>query len=239
MRQLLLVAVIAACTPQLEAQTPRPRRMGSTPRAAKRALEAQLVWPVCEVPQRPGKACGLWCESQDFVRVFEKAMATKCPGQTGDTATPECWRAVNAIIDAALADRYPLAKMREIDQFCAASPKECESAAQFELVWLKSHNGAAFASYRIELAKIEDDDEREAQWEREDTKRQERNAIAAQDARERNQRIANAIGAMGASMQAATNASTSRQTCSSDYNCGEYGICVKRQSAAIGFCAGH
>lgn len=197
---------------------------------------ADIYWPICEVPPRPGKACGLIANkfTAEWVASYTKHVCH----EDGDEPSDRC---VGEIIDEfrdEVSARYTLANRSDVQRACSSAPAQCNTPERYELLFIKSHDDVVFRRERRDIDEIvarAAEDERASDAAREE--------LAQEDAHR--QQAGAAVAAVGAAFQgfadgwnaAQSNNATSSKSCTSDFSCGVGEACVKDQFQSTGTCA--
>lgn len=229
---------------------------------AREETSNEVFWPVCEVPPRRGKGCGLLADglTDEFVAKF---MRETCQEDPSANPSQPCRTAFQRAFYARVRERYVHANVDDVDRACASAPSQCASFGLTELKFLASHNAAVWADGKARMEELVAAHERE----------QSLNA-RARDVREREaegqRRVMGALaagleglgsGAQRASTQRSTEVEeepppkrpaihsyapigqgsstpNTRPACSSDFDCGGPGFaCSKPVGSYTGTCA--
>jgi hypothetical protein len=215
--------------------------------AVREAALSEFYWPICEVPPKKGKDCGLVADvvlQDDFIAKF---VAEVCH-EEADAISEDCRGAFrNGYFDQ-VRKRYTRASESDVSRACASTPDKCKSFVGIELLLLRSHNDAVISEARERIAQlVEEHDREQTTTER---ARETRARQAEQDRRAR-AALAGALQGMGQAMSESGSSSSGRttaapapqqvqapRTCTSDYQCGGPGyVCAKPAGSYTGECA--
>lgn len=208
---------------------------------------AEIYWPICEVPPRPGKACGLIANkfTAEWVASYTKHICH----EDGEAPSDQCVAQIVSEFRDEVTARYSLANRADVERACTSAPAQCNTLERFELLYLASHDDVVFKRERHGLEEIvaraaEDESATDAAREelaQEDAhRRQAGAAVAAVGAAF--QGFADGWNATQASSPAVRSAETTQRSsgpksCTGDFSCGIGAACVKNQFESTGTCA--
>ena len=210
---------------------------------------ADLYWPICEVPPRPGKACGLIANrfTAEWVASYTKHICH----EGGEEPSGQCVAQIITEFRDEVIARYSLASRADVDRACTSAPSQCNTPERFELLYLASHDDVVFKREKRGIDEVvaraaKDESATDAareELEQEDAhRRQAGAAVAAVGAAF--QGFADGWNAAQSNSGAPVSASTSpspqsssAKSCTSDFACGVGEACVKNQFESMGTCA--
>jgi hypothetical protein len=221
--------VVAACGPDLGSFDVRVA-------ALQRKHDAEIVWPKCENPPKPGR-CGLISDELMRGDYRERFVRDRCQEDpTGAEVSEACVGLFYQALKGALRRSYPRAIEPEIQRFCDSEPSKCDGISQVELQWLISHDAHVDAYYE---ALVDDLVRATAQAEQNAAIARQAEADAAERRRATFQAFAAGLQAAGGALSNAGAASqTPAMGCTNDFVCGGPGrVCVKPPNMMVGTCA--
>jgi hypothetical protein len=231
---LLTIAGIAACAGEARPPVRSAQEIANEYRgrleAAIEESRAEIVWPICTQPRKPGKACGLVADEM-LARPFLESFVTSTCKESLDAISDGCearWRAAYA---SAVRQRYVYAAESIVDAACQRSPGACRTIALRELEYLAAHNRAVFARLSTTQERILAEHRRAQQQAAKDRQ-------AADDAAEEERALLGAMaGALGGMQRGMAGPPREPTQCSSDYGCAYGQRCVKAPGEIQGQCA--
>jgi hypothetical protein len=226
----LVALVLAGCAASAPSAEAVYADYSARSEALRQKWEAEMMWPTCETPPRPGR-CGLLWDRMVAAGDMPRFVHEKCQE---DPAHPSdaCAALFVETFRTALRQTYPRAVEADVLRLCATEPKKCATLRSVELHWLDSHDDQVMAHYKSQSVDLVG----------QHILAQQAAANARQAAAERQQRALNAIAAGFGGFSAGMNGTTQQTApstvgCASDYSCGPGFACSKAPYQAIGSCA--
>jgi hypothetical protein len=222
----------------------------------KAETTAQVIWPVCQVPPKPGKDCGLLADRLTDALIVDY-IREHCHGDPSSPVTPECRHMFRVSFFNLLEKRYDRANQLDVQHACQSNPDQCGPLEGVELLFLRSHNDAVFADGRARITALIAEYDREEQSNerardaraRQQVDRQRAAAIfkgiadSANSMAQRPPPQYQGPGAMGGTQPVAPMAPMAPMApvstgCTSDFQCGGPGyVCSKPAGSFQGQCA--
>jgi hypothetical protein len=114
----------------------------------------ELWWPVCEVPARIGKGCGLLFNEMTAPARFDVHVERECLSAGIERSSDACTERLRRRYFAGIQERYSRASTEDIKAKCRDQPADCDALWKVELLFIASHNGAVWAEETASAEKL-------------------------------------------------------------------------------------